>query len=136
MVMADGWPASSAVEKLLRTINRKMSQQLLLTLSIQATKDTCVLRGIVGPVNATHGAIIHFIADPRLFRVKFTFAENVENVWKKRALVRHSCHRFLVSIRELRNIDNIEYLAQDIVAEVAAILQIILQIDLNNQKRA
>ena len=129
MATADGFLENSAVEKLLRAVSRKMSEQLSLTLSIQATQDARILKGIVGPTDATQDTIMQFIADPRVFRVKMTFAKNVNNLSQKRALIKRRCPRFIVSMREMEK-GNIEYLAQDITDNVADILVEIFKLDL------
>ncbi|HPN54479.1 MAG TPA: hypothetical protein PLB52_00940 [Candidatus Moranbacteria bacterium] len=131
--MADSFLENSAEERLLRAVNRKMSEKLSLTLSIQTKEDARILRGVVGPTDATRGATIHFIADPRLFRVKFVFAKNIKNVCEKREIVWHNCHKFLVSKREMID-GRIEYLAQDIVEEVAILLQEFVKVDISKSQ--
>gem|GEM_PF-6895245 len=120
----------STADKLLRAVARKLSEKIGLTLTIRMLDRTDIQIGEAGPNGSCiHDTIMQFIADPRLFRVKITFAKNVNNLPQKRALVKRRCPEFIVSMREMEN-GNFEYLAQDITDKVADILKEILRIDL------
>lgn len=121
--------AKEAAEKLFRAVQLRLAKYLNLTLSVgMKDNETDVLVGTVGPIKATANAKLHFIADPRLFRVKITIAGNIENVLRKRALVKRQCFELIASKREMRD-NNPEMLAEDIVDNLDDILKKIVQID-------
>jgi hypothetical protein len=135
MIISDRSRESLVADELLRRISNKMSEQLLLIVSIRGSKDTDILRG-VSPVSVPFGTTIHIIADPRLFRVKFVFAKNAENILEKHALIKHNCHRFIISFGQMTNCwtnGDLDRLAQDIVREITDLLQAISQIDLQKK---
>lgn len=121
MAMPDGYPKSSIAESLLRDISCKMSQNLSLTVQIEKGNNG-IFRGIIDPMNKVMpGITIHFIADHRLFHVKFVVSKDVDNFSKKNMLVKRNYYRFLISYGEMnRCVTNgdVNFLAHRISKEI------------------